>query len=412
MKKMKKPICFVIMGYGLKTDHETGKKYDLNKTYSNIIKPAAEAAGFQCVRGDEIVESGLIDKSMYTMLVYADLVIADISTYNPNALYELGVRHAAKPFLTIIMKEEEGSIAFDLNHIKVFKYKHLGEDIGKSEAERCVKKLKELIETVTKSQQIDSPLFEFIGSIKPHIIDYEEYITIIRDLTQLSDSIYTLVEHARNEMDNSNFIEAIKLWQRACNLVPNENYFVQQLALGTYKSKTPSITVALTDALNIIQTLNPDDTNDPETLGITGAIYKRLWEQTNDVENLKRAIKYYKKGFQINSDYYTGENYATCLLLLSDFDANTDVKTYCKIEAKQTYTEIYSSLKELIESGEHENRNDKKWIFASYSNCSLLLDQLKEATEYELKFKELTKVDWELETFEKTKRSINKIKKP
>lgn len=404
--KTKKPICFVIMGYGIKTDHETGKKYDLNKTYSNIIKPAAEAAGFQCVRGDEIVESGLIDKSMYTMLVYADLVIADISTYNPNALYELGVRHAAKPYSTIIMKEEEGSIAFDLNHNKVFKYKHLGEDIGKSEAERCVKHLKELIETVSKNQEVDSPLFEFIGSIKPHIIDPDEYIAIIKDLTKLSDSVYTLVEHARDEMDNSNFIEAVKLWERVSKLVPNETYFVQQHALATYKSKIPSVNVALTDALNIIQTINPEETNDPETLGITGAIYKRIWEDTGDKENLIRAIKYYKKGFQINSDYYTGENYAICLLLMADNEVDENEKVYYKIEAKRTYSEIVNYLKEIIEVGEHEKRSDLKWIYASYSNCNLLLGNNGEAEKYEGFFLKQTKVDWEKETFNKTKNLI------
>ncbi|MCF8409240.1 MAG: DUF4071 domain-containing protein [Crocinitomicaceae bacterium] len=404
---MKKPICFVIMGYGVKTDHETGKKYDLNKTYTNIIKPAAEAAGFQCVRGDEIVESGIIDKSMYTMLIYSDLVIADISTDNPNALYELGVRHAAKPFSTIIMKEEEGRIAFDFNHNKIFKYKHLGDDIGVSEAERCVEHLKKLIETVSKNQEVDSPLFEFIGSIKPHIIDQDEYISIIKDLTTLSDNVYTLVEHASDEMDNSNFGEAVKLWERVSKLVPNETYFVQQYALATYKSKLPSINVALTDALNIIQTINPEETNDPETLGITGAIYKRLWEDTGDKENLSRAIKYYKKGFQINSDYYTGENYAICLLLMADNEVDENEKVYYKIEAKRTYSEIVNYLKEIIELGEHEKRNDIKWIYASYSNCNLLLGNKDEAKKYEDLFLKETMVDWENKTFNKTKNLIN-----
>lgn len=403
---MKKPICFVIMGYGVKTDHETGKKYDLNKTYTNIIKPAAEAAGFQCVRGDEIVESGIIDKSMYTMLVYADLVIADISTYNPNALYELGVRHAAKPFSTIIMKEEEGSIAFDLNHSKVFKYKHLGEDIGKSEAERCVTQLSKLIENVSIKQEVDSPLFEFIGSIKPHIIDQEEYISIIKDLTRLSDNVYTLVEHARDEMDKSNFVDAEKLWERVSKLVPNETYFVQQHALAKYKSEYPSKNVALTDALNIIQTLNPDETNDPETLGITGAIYKRLWEDTSDKENLNRAIRFYKKGFQINSDYYTGENYAICLLLMADNETDLNEKVYYKIESKRTYTEVANKLKELIEFDENEKRNDLKWIYASYSNCNLLLGNNDEAKKYEDLFLQETTVEWEQETFNKDRKSV------
>ena len=40
------PSCFVIMGYGKKTDFKQNKSFDLDKTYRNIIKPAAEAAGY------------------------------------------------------------------------------------------------------------------------------------------------------------------------------------------------------------------------------------------------------------------------------------------------------------------------------------------------------------------------------
>ena len=39
-------ICFVIMGYGKKTDPTLGKTFDLDVTYNNIIKPAVENAGF------------------------------------------------------------------------------------------------------------------------------------------------------------------------------------------------------------------------------------------------------------------------------------------------------------------------------------------------------------------------------
>eukprot|EP00825_Cyclidium_porcatum_P034023 TRINITY_DN35909_c0_g1_i1.p1 TRINITY_DN35909_c0_g1~~TRINITY_DN35909_c0_g1_i1.p1 ORF type:complete len:133 (-),score=21.35 TRINITY_DN35909_c0_g1_i1:11-409(-) len=85
-------ICFVIMGFGKKTDFSTGKTLDLDKTYKNIIHPAVGNAGFQCIRADEIQDSGIIDRSMYALLMHADLVIADISTYNPNVIYELGIR--------------------------------------------------------------------------------------------------------------------------------------------------------------------------------------------------------------------------------------------------------------------------------------------------------------------------------
>ncbi len=125
------------------------------------------------------------------------------------------------------------------------------------------------------------------------------------------------------------FVEAAKLWAKAAEAVPSEDYFLQQQALSVYKSKMPSEATALADALLIIEKLTPDgDSNDPETLGLTGAIYKRMWLLNSDIECLKRAIKYYEKGFQIRNDYYTGDNYALCLDMMSGEEDDHDEKTY------------------------------------------------------------------------------------
>ena len=105
--------------------------------YQNLIKPAVEAAGVECIRADEITHAGVIDVPMYERILAADLVVADISTGNRNAIYELGVRHALRPHTTIIIGEDSNpKIPFDLNHIVIRKYRHLGEDIGASEARR------------------------------------------------------------------------------------------------------------------------------------------------------------------------------------------------------------------------------------------------------------------------------------
>jgi hypothetical protein len=42
------------MGFRKKTDFETGRTLDLDKSHKNIIKPAATAAGLECRRADEI----------------------------------------------------------------------------------------------------------------------------------------------------------------------------------------------------------------------------------------------------------------------------------------------------------------------------------------------------------------------
>ena len=133
--------CFVVMGFGKKIDLATGRELDLDKSYHSIIKPAVQAAGYQCIRADEVQQSGMIDVPMYKLLFEAELVVADLSTTNPNAIFELGVRHALKPRTTIIIAESKFTIPFDATHIAVRRYEHLGSSIDYDEAIRMQKVL-------------------------------------------------------------------------------------------------------------------------------------------------------------------------------------------------------------------------------------------------------------------------------
>ena len=58
-------VCFVVMGFGKKTDYETGRTLDLDASYEAIIKPAVTNAGLRCIRADEVMHSGVIDEKMY-----------------------------------------------------------------------------------------------------------------------------------------------------------------------------------------------------------------------------------------------------------------------------------------------------------------------------------------------------------
>ncbi|WP_444895505.1 TRAFs-binding domain-containing protein [Microbulbifer sp. SSSA005] len=401
-------ICFVIMGFGKKTDHSTGKTLDLDKTYKNIIQPAVESAGYQCIRADEIQDAGLIDKSMYALLMQAELVVADISTFNPNAIYELGVRHAVKPYSTIVIKEEEGKIPFDLDHTRIFHYKHLGEDIGADESQRCQKELEEKIKIVTNSPLVDSPLYDFIKDINPPELPAAEYKKIIGDLAEKETHIFAIVEKAKDHMLEDEFVEAAKLWRKAAEMVPSEDYFLQQLALSIYKSKEPSEDTALTDALRVIEKLAPDgDSNDPETLGLTGAIYKRMWLSNSDIECLKRAIKYYEKGFQIRKDFYTGENYALCLDMMSKVEEDGNEKTYYLIAAKKARQQIIETLayvKDAVDDG--KCNIEFKWAFATLSNCYYGLGEVENGKKFEKLFLSLVEAKWEEATFQESKKKV------
>src|SRR5687768_17334007 len=159
---MAKKTCFVVMGFGEKPDFATGRTLDLDKSYRVIIKRAVEEAGLECIRADDVVHSGMIDKPMYELLLGADVVIADLSTSNANAIYELGVRHALRPHTTIVLAESEFKFPFDLGHLVIRKYQHLGKGVDAEVAESTRAELRDAIQKLLATPEIDSPVYTFL----------------------------------------------------------------------------------------------------------------------------------------------------------------------------------------------------------------------------------------------------------
>lgn len=67
---------------------------------------------------------------MYEHLLRADVVVADLSTSNPNAIYEIGVRHALRPHTTIVIAESGFNFPFDIHSLLVRTYEHMGKGIN------------------------------------------------------------------------------------------------------------------------------------------------------------------------------------------------------------------------------------------------------------------------------------------
>ncbi len=403
---MDKKICFVIMGFGKKTDPFTGRILDLDKTYENIIAPAIKESGLECIRADEVHDSGLIDKSMYALLIHADLVIADISTFNFNAVYELGIRHAVRPFSTIILKENNAdTIPFDLSHNRIFSYNHEGLDISATEAKRCTNALVQLIGQVIEAKNVDSPMYEYIRGLNAPTLPDDELKDIIDRLGNEEKFVFVQRERARNYMKMKMFSEAEECWKKAATISGNDDYFIQQQALCRYKSEVPNSKEALIDAWGIIMQLNPDgNTLDPETLGISGAINKNLYRQGCGVEFLDRAINYYKKSYIVSGNYYTGENYAHCLKLKISEVQNDEERIYLKFEATRVWNDIINSLLKIIDSG--EKRVDQMWMYASISNCYLSLENEERSEYYKGLFFNESPLDWQIDTFEKNRNEL------
>jgi len=308
-------MCFVIMGFGTKTDFVTGRSLDLDKSYRTLIRPAVEDAGVRCVRADEIVHSGSIDVTMYRHLLDADLVIADISTCNPNALYELGVRHALRPFTTITIAEDKITYPFDVSHIAIRCYQHLGSGIDFEEAMRFRGELTSVILTLLERPEPDSPVYSSVSGLNPPILELvaeEELVEV--ELPGSDPTLSILTQRAAAALAASRFDEAKALFSTARS-IRDDPFLAQRLALATYKSRTPSEPEALEEAKAVLAGLDPEVSNDPETLGLWGAVHKRLWSTTGERDHLDTAVLAYERGFDIRSDHYNGINLAYLLNL-------------------------------------------------------------------------------------------------
>jgi len=287
------PTCFVIMGFGKKTDFATGRELDLDKTYKNIIKPAMTAAGYNCVRADEVLHSGVIDVPMYEMLFAADLVVADLSTSNLNAIFELGVRHALKPRATIIIAEEQFKNPFDINHIVIRPYVHLGTDIGFDETMRVRQDLQTLAAALKTNQAIDSPVYTVLSDLqqpKRKAVEGTEVVVVAAQQNPADKDTYAAkFEFALEAKNAGDFDLAKKVLQQiyAEQTRPGPNgkakparpRVTQELALATYKAGEkagPEVALAAyAEAAALLQQLGPETTTDPETLGLWSAIPER-----------------------------------------------------------------------------------------------------------------------------------------
>ena len=425
--------CFVIMGFSEKTAHYKAgeaRVLDMDATYEAIIKPAVVDAGLECIRADEVLHSGVIDDPMYRMLLRSDLVVADISTANVNAVYELGVRHALRPARTIMMIEDRADFSFDLNHTATFTYEHLGKDIGAREAASKKAALQALIEEVMAKNDTDSPVYTYLVGLEPPSLRGTEKRETDGVEAGVEETPASLIAKGNGAKKLENFPETIIRFSKAKALIEKNadesgrglgagsgtgsgelDYVVQQLALATYKQKSESETqklLQLEEALEIISGLNPARSQDTETLGIAGAIRKRLWDMGHARPHLELAVEHYGRGWELTKDHYNGENYATCLMMRSQVQEDEGEALFNRMTAKKVRQEIVKNLGEQIASDAFSDlkKDEQMWRHATMANCLFALGRGDDAEASEAKFKALSTADWQVETYEKGKATV------
>ena len=106
-----KPLAFVIMPF----DEE------FKPIYKRFIKPVLEETGYKVKRADDIESQRNILRDILEGIHSSDLIVADLTTSNPNVFYELGLAHALGKSAILVTQSIE-DVPFDLHSYRLLKY--------------------------------------------------------------------------------------------------------------------------------------------------------------------------------------------------------------------------------------------------------------------------------------------------
>ena len=337
---MIKPLCFVLMPFGEKPD-TAGSIINFDAVYLELIKPAIEESGLEPLRADEEMTGGIIHEQMFERLILCEYAVADLTTANANVFYELGIRHAVRPWSTVLLFAEGGSqLPFDVAPLRALSYRLSADgkpaniDMDKAAV------VKRLVDA--RDAAADSPLYRMIDGYPD--IDHTKTDTF-RDRVRYSADMKQQLSTARKsgvaalrhiqaqlgDIQNSEsgvvidlFLSyrAVKAWQDMIDLagkmsLPLAATVMVQEQLGLALNRKGKAEDAEKVLLELIKKRGPSS----ETYGILGRVYKDRWEAAQKADEkfearsfLDKAIDAYLKGFEADwRDAYPGINAVTLM---------------------------------------------------------------------------------------------------
>jgi len=158
-------------------------------------------------------------------------------------------------------------------------------------------------------------------------------------------------------------------------------WLAQQAALCTYKDTSLPTDTRLQAALEILKAppchLDAPECRNPETLGLGGAIYKRMWEMDRSLRTLTRALSYHRRSFEamlerrMAPDYdggaFAGSNLSHLHELIaceSDASAIEDRRRHIEA-ANDIRKQLIVNLTGMQASAELDQRPISWWIAAT-----------------------------------------------
>jgi hypothetical protein len=343
MTAARPPLCFVVMPFGVKPDGRGGS-IDFDAVYERLIAPAVSRADLQPLRADQELVGGLVHKPMFERLILSDYAVADLTTANANVFYELGVRHAVRPYSTVLIAAGVGGIPFDLAPDRVLPY-DLDAGGRPTASDDDVERLAAALRAARQAST-DSPVFQLIDDLPTLEIDRAK-TDVFRDQAAYSATAKRRLAEARasgiealrdveRELDPLEDVEAgiavdlflsyraTRAWDEMIRLAERmprplaETVMVRE-QLGFALNRAGRAEEAEAVLRGVLEQRGPSS----ETYGLLGRVYKDRWAAERERSParargfLRQAVHAYQAGFEADwRDAYPGVNAVTLMEIL------------------------------------------------------------------------------------------------
>lgn len=343
-------LCFVLMPFGRKSDR-TGASINFDAVYEQLIAPAVRAARLEPIRANEEINGGA-HGAIFESLVLCEYAVADLTFADANVFYKLGVRHAVRPYSTVLLFATGTRLPFEVALDRRISYS-LGTYGEPSDIETTRAQLTAQLEAA-RGTLVDSPVLRLIEGFSQ--IDRLK-TDVFRDQVQYSAAWKKRLAQAR-ALGKEKRLDAVRAVERDLgNLRDVEagiciDLFLSYRAVEGYEemvslvermprplARTTLVREQLGFALNRMQrrgeaervllTLIEERGPSSETCGILGRVYKDQWtdakrsgETVLAERLLDKAVNAYLTGFETDwRDVYPGINAVTLMELQDPPDA-------------------------------------------------------------------------------------------
>jgi tetratricopeptide (TPR) repeat protein len=407
-----KPLCFVLMPFGRKTD-ASGQLTDFDEVFKRVIAPAIALADMEPIRADEEQVGGTIHKPMFERLLLCEYAIADITGANPNVYYELGIRHAIRPRSTVIIFAQGTVLPFDVAPLRGLPYKI---DAGglPDAAEADTAAVTSRLRAARADWHDDSPLFQLVEDMPRVEVDHAK-TDIFRDRVDKAKGLKDRLALARRsgkvavrsiaaepgfanliDVDTTTIVdlflsfrdvgghqEMVDLYARMPK--PLQRTRMVQEQLGFALNRLGQSEEAERTLLEVIKTFGASS----ETNGLLGRVYKNRWEAAKEAGRvleargfLGRAIETYLAGFQADwRDPYLGINALTLMEIAKQLDEQKNLLPVVR----------YAALQRTHKGGDY-------WDHATLLELAVLARNIDEATSAAAAALAVVRAPWEPET--------------